>query len=351
MLNQTIMKEPIASIITDIHLEELRYDEIVDVVIQAIDETLERGLVNMYIGGDIFNSRKSQTFNVLQAWSEILDYCSKVNIQLIVIPGNHDKLDYTSERSYLDMYASHPCMTLITSYRNHLINRGFRIHLIPFFDEKSTYKNYLNQVDISDDNNKHILLTHIAVNGVRNNDGSKVDESLSKTSFDQFYKVFVGHYHDKQKVGDNIYYIGSIMQRNYGEDQEKGMTILYNDGSHELFKLQFTKYETLKIDLDKITDDKLHKLCSHHSNTSSNIRFKFTGTKQKLDALDKSKYDSLGIDVKCEYKDLNLDVSYKQAVNFSGFDEQKIRDEWTDFSQKNEDIDQKIGINYLEEIL
>ena len=43
-----------------------------------------------------------------------------------------------------------------------------------------------------------ILLTHIAVTGSKNNDGTLVSSKLSTKLFKNFYKVLSGQYHDKQ---------------------------------------------------------------------------------------------------------------------------------------------------------
>jgi DNA repair protein SbcD/Mre11 len=346
------MKNPLFAIITDLHISDDNYNEVKKVVVQAIHKTVDLGLSVLYVAGDIFNSRKNQTLNVLQTWLETLDYCQFHGITLRVIPGNHDKLDYTSQDSYLDIFASHSNMHLVTSHESFTCGRrtrGFTIHMVPFFDEESTYMTHFNSLQI-DPSRRNVLITHIAVNGVKNNDGSEVDEGAKPEILAPFEKVFVGHYHNKQKIGSKTYYIGSIMPKNYGEDNEKGMTIVYTDGSHELFQLEFKKFVTVNINLDTVTDDLLKKTIEANSFLDDNIRVKFSGKKETLDAFDKTAFADAGFDIKYDYK-IQVDVSYKQAEEFSGFDKQKIKDEWDEFAQNNEDIDSKIGKDYLEQVL
>jgi len=347
------MKKALFPIITDLHIDESNYLQVRDVVIQSIDKCIEHLLKTLYVAGDIFNSRKSQPLVVLDCWSEILDYAQMKGVELIGIPGNHDKLDYTSEKSYLDSYKHHPAFTLVRDYGEFDIIEGVRVHMVPYFDEKSTYMQYLSQVNLLK-GGKNYLITHIAVNGVRNNDGSTVEQSIPQDIFSQFDAVYVGHYHDRQLLqvgGGFILYIGALLQRNYGEDVNKGMTLVFDDGTNEIVNLKFKQFITLDVDLDQVSDEQLKHMCIQNGNSDDNVRIKFTGSKQKIDALDKSKFDAVNIDVKCKYKDPEIDISYKQAVNFSGFDADKIKVELEDFCQKNPDIELITAQNYLQKTL
>lgn len=338
-------------IITDLHLNSSNLDEVSKIIRQAILKAKELGLEHLYVGGDVFDSRKSQPLAVLQCWIDILGFAELKGITLRTIPGNHDKADYTSEESYLDVYEDHPSFELVRSYAKFKVGK-YTMHMIPFFEERETYGEYLKKVEFAQKNN--ILLTHVAVDGVRNNDGSVVEDLIDTNIFKKFDKVFVGHYHDKQQIDNTIFYIGSILQKNYGEDVNKGFTVMYDDGTHELLQSEFKKFETVKIDLDTLDQESLTDLRRQHSDSSNNVRFKFTGTKEKIAALDKSKFDSVGIDVKCEYKDVEVEVSFQEASVFSvfsGFDGEKIKDEWKEFCEKNEDIDKKQGLSYLQKVL
>ena len=63
------------------------------------------------------------------------------------------------------------------------------------------------------------------------------EKELPARIFSPFDKVFVGHYHNRTVIpGTGIEYIGSSRQHNFGEDEEKGYTVLYTDGTHEFVK-------------------------------------------------------------------------------------------------------------------
>lgn len=354
-------KRPLIFMITDIHLTGDNTEEVKNIILQAIAEAKALGFDYIYIAGDIFDSRKAQSLRVLEAWLEILDLAAEHKIILRVIPGNHDKPSYKSERSYLDLYGGHSNIELVRDYEYFYEDDGWIIHMIPFFDEKETYPKYLNAAieavadlneDYEQDPNKHILITHIAVDGVRNNDGSQIEDTLSANSFKIFNKVFVGHYHNYQEV-DNIIYFGAIKQKDFGEDKRKGYTVVYDDGSISQGRFLFKEYEVIKINLNTTTDEEVNKILEKYKNPLDNIRFKFTGTREKLRAIDKSKYEDLGIDVKCEEDDPEVNLDYTELKDFKGFDKESIKEGWDSFGELNE-IEEEVqeqGKNLLTEIL
>lgn len=60
-------------------------------------------------------------------------------------------------------------------------------------------------------------------------DGTEVKSELKPSMFEMFKKVYLGHYHNYQRVGSNIYHLGSVQQNNFGEDEKKGFWLLDSD--------------------------------------------------------------------------------------------------------------------------
>lgn len=335
-------KKPLIIVITDTHLNNKNIELVIDIFKQAIIKAKELGLTVIYHGGDIFDSRKYQTLATLKAFVRILNMLEAEGITLRCIPGNHDKPDYASQDSYLDIYSSRYSIEVVKSNSVFVEQDGWSVHMIPFFDEKEVYPGYLKRhLKEAEFSKKNILITHIAVNGVRNNDGSQIEDTLEVGGFDDFDKVLVGHYHNKQEV-KNITYIGSAYQKDYGEDEDKGLTLVYDDGSLERIPLVFPRFKTVKIDLNTITPQELEKAFKSHEKSPDSIRFKFSGTKEKLTKLDTAKYDKAGIDVKKEQDDPEIDMDYATLINFAGFDQDKILKEWDEFSEKHK-IEEEIA--------
>ena len=336
------MTDPNYLIITDIHADEDNIQQVFDIVKQAID-ICSNNRIPLYCGGDVFDSRRSQSLTVLDLWSELLDYCELKSVEMRCIPGNHDKMDYKSERSYLDLYQRHPAFKLTRDYQFY-DHDNIRVHMIPFFSEKDIYPQYLQRVQYGDGINH--LITHIATDGVRNNDGSMIADTLSVDLFSKFDKVFVGHYHDKQTIR-NIHYIGSCKQKDYGEDDDKGFTLVDKSGNHSSIETQFKKFVVVKIDIDNANQKQLEQFAQQYQDQDINVRFKLIGSKQASAMIDQSKLMQLGIDVKYEYKE-EINLINNKTEDFVGFNKDSILSEWDIFCQSNPEIDQTQGKEYLQ---
>lgn len=341
---------PELALITDTHLEDGNEDLMVLIYDEVRELCQQRGLNRAYHGGDVFHNRKHQTQSTLLTLDLILERAKDKGFEWRKIPGNHDKANYQSVNSYLDVYRHHEALTLVTEWET--FEEGpYTVHMIPFFDEKSTYSSVFQNVRFDKSNeDRHILITHIAVDGVRNNDGTQVEGALKDGLFGHYEKVFVGHYHDKQEIGKNILYVGASHQHNYGEDRFKGVTFLYADGSIEQVELKCVpKFNTVKIDLDNETDEDIDRMIADSTCGDENVRLKFIGSRDKLKLIDRKQLRKDGIDVKFEESEVDVDLSYVGKQNFKAFKAADIILNWDPFCKTKgvEEEVQKIGQNVL----
>lgn len=340
-------KKPTLAIVTDLHITESNGDMVRGLVKESLNKIKELGLSELYIAGDVFDARKAQPLNTLDSFDDILSDAEEMKIDVIAIPGNHDKVDYYSEKSYLKQYRHHPNLKIVQSNEYVYVN-NICVHLIPYFHE-SIYNQYLDkQMKNFTIKEQNILITHIAINGVKNNDSTEVTSGCPANLFNKFDKVLVGHYHNKQEIG-NILYIGSLYQSNFGEDDKKGITIVYDDLSIEQIPTSFKRYETIKYDIDTLTVSDLDKIAKDYSKVDQFTKVQFTGSKEKLATLDKSKFDKVGIKVECKQID-DQSITMTTSVKFDGFTKGSIPDEFIEFAE-GKDFNTEIGLNYLTKIL
>ena len=338
-------KKPIILISNDWHIKEDNCQQITDLVRQQIITARSYGCEYLACLGDVFNSRKHQSQQVLQTFKNILDEILSNNLKLIVIPGNHDKTVYEYKESFLDPFEYHPALHLIRDY-NIVTIEGIEFQFIPFFIEEQWLQYFEDNVNFSK-GNIQILCSHIAVTGSRNNDGKKVENVIKPSLFRKFHKVLLGHYHDHQKIGDNIYHLPSIQQNNFGENPNKGFTFVYNDGSIEIINSQFKPFKTVKIDLDTISKNELNALIAENSVfvDSTNIRFSFTGNESKLKSINKESIRSLGIDVKVINKDIEVVDDFDQ-ITIVRYNNDSILEELNVFCEDN-NLDFETAKNYF----
>lgn len=340
------MKNPISILSTDWHLNKFNILEVLDIVNQQI-ELAKKLNVNILFGlGDFFDTRKAQEEIVLNTFGFILRSFELNNIKFIGIKGNHDSVNNTQSNSYLTPFQYHPNFTLVSDYYIEKCN-GINCHFLSYFDE-DIYIDYLNKINTIP-NELNYLFTHIGIDGVLNNSNENVQNPVKKELFQGFDKVFIGHYHNSSIHG-NIEYIGSVQPKDFGENNNKGCTILYEDGSHELIKLSFKEYKKISIDVNSFDKKKEQKLLQEYSDSNDYIRFEFTGDSSKLKSLDKIKYQKLGIDIKVK-TEVEETVNVSQHDEFIEFNNETLLKEFDEFCQINELTDIEIGKEYLEQKL
>ena len=364
--NNTIDKkdsQPIALIYTDTHLSNDNLEQNKNIHQQILEIAVKYNFTSVFCLGDDFESRKSQTLPVLQAYQDVLDMFKEYGITKVIIPGNHCKMSLISEDSYLDIFRTHSAMKLYRSYQYFVWKHtgdGYSIifHVIPYFLEEEKYFEYLQQaIDKIEENekegikSKNILLTHIAINGVKNNDGSEVKNFLDKDIFNCFDLVLCGHYHARSKIGQKINYIGSVAPKNFGEDAEKGVCILYDDLHLEYIKLDFPEFKTIKVNIDNENSESLDKLLKQHLNSKDHIRFSFSGDSAKLDALDQNKFKAHGISVEIKKGEIERGIELVTKGEIISFNKSNIVEEFEKFCAKEEIQNMDKGMEYLKKQL
>jgi len=244
--------KPAAIIIADTHLTEFTVEQNISVFSQVFAICDQLQVTDVIHLGDVFTSRKGQLEIVLLTWKRILDMAELKGIKITAIAGNHDKQDYTSESSYLEVFEKHPAFNLIKGAYSMDYVGNMRLHFIPYFDEQLTYPKYLQLLDFKPQS-VNILLTHCAINGLTWGNGVPETEAVERSLMSMFSLVLVGHYHNRQAF-DNVLYIGSTDPRNFGEDNDKGVFVLNTDGTYRFINLEFKKYNTVDIENPTLKD-------------------------------------------------------------------------------------------------
>jgi exonuclease SbcD len=320
--------KPIGILMTDTHLGESTIEVNISVFRQAIDHCKRNGLGVLLHGGDIFTSRKGQPEIVLNAFKFILDMLEAEGIVLYVIPGNHDKVSYVGEASYLDAFTSHKALMVASPIGRMDLERNIMVHFLPYYDEELAYRKYLDMVleDVRGGYH-HILITHVGLDGILNNKGVKVDNELRGDIFDRFDLLLIGHYHNTHPVSDKIFYVGSTHQANFGEDEDKGLTIIYDDITCARILLDTPKYRTIQI-LPSDLDTAITKQIIDASKEGK-IRVQVAGDPDSVASINMAKLDAVGVKVEVirdSYKP--MDIEQAKHVQATSLDIELAYGEW-----------------------
>lgn len=331
-------KNPICICSNDWHIDESNLGEIPGLISQKIELAKEYAVDTLICLGDVFQSRKAQKEAVLNCFKSILDEIHRNGMILYAIPGNHDKTDYSSHSSFLDPFSPHPALRLITTTSRVLLN-SIECYFIPFFEEQMWLEEFKKITDTY-----KILFSHIAVNGSVNNNRTKIESTITPSLF-KGKRVFLGHYHNYQDVTPNIHHLPSLKQNNFGEDTNKGFTVIYDDCSFDIANSEFKLYLNYSVRVDSPEFKELMKNYSKEAQFHY-VKVKILGPQSEIKGVDLDQYRALGVKIDTVFDELI--VGEVKQIDLS--DTNTILDHFQIFCQEN-DLDLETGLNYLKQVL
>lgn len=340
---------PCALLLNDIHIGK---DNITDFKLnwsEAISICKKRNIHKLIIGGDLFQSRSSQSLDVLLAVKSALIQADFNNVEVIIAEGNHDKVDQESLEGYAHIFENNERkVMIIDDYEVFQIGHDVDLYVMSYFPENGSFVDKLKKITSSLDKNRYnILYCHEGINGALSTSNEK---ELPASIFKDFNSVLVGHYHNRTLIdGTNIEYIGASRQHNFGEDEEKGYTILYEDGTYEFIKNKVNaRYKVIEVSSQSITD-KLIKTIQDEKKNGYKIKTRLTSENDDINAECRSKLTEVGVD-KIEFVKVDATTKKVESQNINKkFDKNGIKEEYIIFCGDKE-INANVGIKYLDKI-
>lgn len=350
-------KKPIAVVITDTHMSDKNIPLVKDIFEQTFEYCKSNGIEHIFHAGDWFNSRTGQSIDCLLATKIIFDRMSSEHkLQMHLIAGNHDKDNQKRVESFLSVFEDVIGVDLIGMAGGFPFEEaGVYVGMVPFFTDE-IYSQELKELteyifdDPIKDIHTYILITHAAINGVKNNDGSEVTHGISPKDFSKWDKVLVGHYHDGSKIGKNIYYIGSGYQANFGENGKKGITVIYEDGSIELVKLNFPEYVKLEIDAKTFSAKGVKDLeYITKEYPDRKIRVVLTGSEEEVNSFRKDQLEKMGISVTKKPNDVEA-LEPEEVTEALTFNKENLTAIFEEFCDNKKIEDREYGRKTLSKI-
>ncbi|WP_034781877.1 MULTISPECIES: metallophosphoesterase family protein [Bacteroides] len=344
---------PYLLLMNDLHIGKENIPEFVANWNEALSICEKLDVREIAIGGDLFLSRASQTLDILLAIHDCLLTAAENNIRVVLANGNHCKVNQEAVRGYCHVFDQHPNVLVADNYVTLPIGDGqyALLHIIPYFPEDGNFSEKLAEVKQNgiDPEKKNFLYLHEGINGALSQPSEK---ELPANIFDEFERVFVGHYHNRCVIPKTrIEYIGSSRQHNFGEDEEKGYTVLYSDGTHEFIQNRANvRYKVIDIEADKV-DIHLTDLLDELKETGRyRTKVRVHSTSAKASGIDKAKLLEAGaskVEIITEEPE-QVDVAASSL--FEKFDSHKIRETYTAFCREKEIEDVELGLSYLSKI-
>ena len=347
------VKEPFALLINDIHVSKDNIPEFQANWNEALEICEKLGIEDMVIGGDLWQSRSAQTLSTLIAVRQAIIKATNKGIDLTIAEGNHDKVDQESMLGYSHLFSEYPYVVVVDDWGIFEIDHDNQValYVMSYFPENGSFMSKLEEV-INDLKSGwyNILYIH---QGIKGGLSQPSEDELPANIFSKFDAVLVGHYHDRKKIkGTNIEYIGASRQHNFGEDEKKGYTVLYTDGSHEFIQNQANmRYKVMEIEAIDINSDVLDEIEDIKAEGRYRIKVKvncndkeaanFAMTKQAL-------IDAGAMRVEVVNEDITVTTTEAQSLD-SKYDKNGIKREYSEYCSENE-INVDLGLQYLDKI-
>lgn len=320
---------------------------------EAIDICRKMDVKEIAIGGDLFFSRAAQTLDVLLAVHDALLTAAEHGIHVTIAEGNHDKVNQENERGYCHVFDQHSNVLVCDEFVSLPLGEDCRfvLHMMGYFPEDGSFCTRLDRLKEKalDPKRLNFLYIHEGINGAL---AQPNDKELPAKIFEDFDKVFVGHYHNRTIIDKTrIEYIGSSRQHNFGEDEEKGYTVIYTDGSHEFIKNQAnTRYRVIDVAAERAGLHLMDELREIDADGRYKVKVRVHAPQAAMKSVDKAALLDAGatkVELIADDEEM-LEVAASSL--FEKFDSHRIRETYEEFCREKQIDDVAIGLEYLSKI-
>lgn len=343
---------PCALLMNDPHASKDNLAEFLKNWNEALEICKKNGIQYLVVGGDMWLSRSAQTLSVLMTVRKAILLATKAyGLYVIIAEGNHCKVDQEAIEGYSHVFSDYESVEIVDTHTEIDLTDGVSLWVMSYFPENGSFIKRLQDLQENCCINrakKNILYIH---EGIRGGLATPSDDELPANLFSAFDATLVGHYHNRKQIpGTNIEYIGASRQHNFGEDEEKGYTILYSDGSTKFVKNEVNiRYKVIEVDIADMDEEFLAMLSEIKSDSRYKVKVRVKCDSAQSTSVNKQKLAEHGAN-KIELVTEQTVVMHTDHKSITQkFDKSGIKEEYTNFcSQKS--IDNQLGLHYLEKL-
>ncbi|KAN0035180.1 hypothetical protein ACTA71_004441 [Dictyostelium dimigraforme] len=225
---------------TDLHVSSKSLDRTLDVLKKVRElsclETIKNidsivGPTPVIFLGDFWHQRNILHVRHIDQLLKEFEEWKKCNIDTIFIPGNHDQVSIDGSVHGIQMFSLFPNFKVAT---NPIIDYDNGFAYLPWREQKEEQKQlFTNLSTIKPNNqtsihNKWTVFAHAEIKGAISNGGYKsngkfqiedlnFENNQDNNQDNNIRSCYLGHYHKRQQISNNFWYIGSPYQQNFGE--------------------------------------------------------------------------------------------------------------------------------------
>ena len=342
------MKKPYALLFNDIHADKDNLNEFCRNWDEALSIAKSKGISRMIIGGDLFQARAAIPLSVIKAVHFCIKHTQLAGVEICIIRGNHDLVDQEDSYSYCNIFGEMDGVKVIEKWDVLKLDDKTNLFMCGYYPEDGTATEKIaemeKEIDTTPPDSVNILYCHWGISGALSRPSSA---ELPVKAFRAFDRVLVGHYHDRCCINNsNVEYIGASRQANYGEDEAKGYTVLYDDGSTEFVQNEANiRYMTIESELETVAED--IRNVKELDDPQYRVKVKLHVPVGK--EADKKGLIDAGV---AKVEIVNEDIEAQETTEYNleaKFDKAGIKEEYVKDCEEN-DVDPQLGIYYLDKI-
>lgn len=334
--------KPVALLMNDLHITKdntLEYEKNWD---EALSVCKQYEIAKMFICGDIFTTRSAQSLYPMVVVGKCFHKAVSRGIEVNVAFGNHDCPVYGEDNNWLDLYSD-----VVNVGKKWLFEEiGEKVlAMCSYYPEETMMPDLLKSLDYWLGENGYsysdvIVYLHSGVHGALGD--FDVPNEIPQELLTKYFRVLCAHYHNRTIIKDtNIEYIGSSRAHSFGEDDQKGYTLLYPNGETKFIQNEVNiRYAT-----DDVTIDELGTWQKTYDDRYK-VRLRIHCNAAEVEVIDREDLVERGAD-KIEFVTEKIQaIKVEQSKIEEAFDNKNLQLEYKSFC-KEKDIDSRFGIDYL----
>lgn len=249
-----------------------RLDDLKWAFIKLLDYCKKNDITKIFMLGDLTHNREYLTHDVSNAIAELFQLMCDCDIEMILFPGNHDMFNrFNWEITALKPFKKF--VKLIEDVSNFEYG-GRKFWCVPFIESEQVFMKAveaINKMASKDD----VLLTHVGISNATYNMCFLI-QNWSVVNFDNtvFSRIYAGHFHCHQKVGEKSWIPGSPIPFRFDEGLVNHGFFVYNIGSNDHEFVEFNSFSDDEAPPDFITSDDVNSIISHAKGNNVKIILK-----------------------------------------------------------------------------
>jgi len=210
-----------------------RLKRCLDALEQLLNYCRKNTIPNIWFLGDLFHARSKIDIAVYTAVYELLKtWREQGREKILMAVGNHDQ--YLKDGS---INSSMPLSELIRPWDiSGFVNSEdmkFGTALLPYTMDPERIRREINALSSQfHPLQRKILLAHLPISGAAVGSGfhPREEATLEDIQAEEWDLVLLGHYHRRQRLADNVWYVGAPIQQDFGDEgNEDGFMVLDTD--------------------------------------------------------------------------------------------------------------------------